>query len=58
MYLGIHENFVRFFTAEGELIPTPEEDALAAQEALDAERRRKEQLEAKLRELGIDPDTV
>ncbi|MGB3237495.1 MAG: Uma2 family endonuclease [Geitlerinemataceae cyanobacterium] len=65
LYLGIHENFVRFFTAEGELIPTPEEDALSAQQELEVqrqqleiERQRKEQLAAKLRELGIDPDTV
>ncbi len=27
LYLGIHEGLLRFFTAEGELVPTPEEIA-------------------------------
>lgn len=42
LYLGIHENQLRCFTADGELIPTAEE--------------RVDKLEAILRSQGIDPD--
>ena len=51
LYLGIHTRQLRFFTAEGELIPTPEEVALQ-------ETHRAERLAAKLRELNIDPDSI
>ena len=44
LYLGIHEGLLRYFTAEGKLVPTPEELA--------------EKLAAKLRELNIDPDSI
>ena len=51
LYLGIHQRQLRFFTAEGELVPTPEEVA-------EQETQRAERLAAKLRELNIDPDTL
>lgn len=64
LYLGIHNRQLRFFTPEGQLIPTPEESAQAAEatataerQRAEAERQRNEKLAAKLRELGIDPDT-
>lgn len=44
LYLGIYQNYVRFFTSEGKLVPTPEEDA--------------ERMAQKLRELNIDPETI
>ena len=44
LYLGIDQNQLRFFTSEGQLVPTPEETA--------------ERLAAKLRELNIDPDKI
>ncbi len=44
LYLGIHEGLLRYFTTEGKLVPTPEEQA--------------EKLAAKLRELNIDPDSI
>ncbi len=44
LYLGIHESQLRFFTPEGRLVPTPEEEA--------------ERLAAKLREMGVDPDSL
>jgi Uma2 family endonuclease len=44
LYLGINEGLLRYFTAEGNLVATPEETA--------------ERLAAKLRELNIDPDTI
>ena len=65
LYLEIHQKQLRFFTAEGELIPTPEEVAeqemqRSQQEAQQAEQaaQRAERLAAKLRELNIDPDTL
>jgi Uma2 family endonuclease len=56
LYLGIHNGQLRFFSAEGDLIPTPEESAQAAEAMAEAERLRSEKLAAKLRELGVDPD--
>ncbi len=44
LYLGVHEEKLRFFTPEGQLVPTPEEVA--------------ERLAAKLRELDVDPDVL
>ena len=51
LYLGIHEGLVRFFTGEGELVPTPEESAIQAEQ-------KAERLAAKLRELNIDPEQI
>ncbi|MBD2613698.1 MAG: Uma2 family endonuclease [Nostoc sp. GBBB01] len=51
LYLGIHQQLLRLFTADGQLVPIPEEAAAQAQEKV-------ERLAAKLRELNIDPDTI
>jgi Uma2 family endonuclease len=51
LYLGIHQEQLRFFTTQGQLVPTPEEVA-------ERETQRAERLAAKLRELNIDPDTI
>ena len=51
LYLGVNEGLLRFFTPDGELVPTPEETA----EQL---VQKAERLAAKLRELNIDPDTI
>jgi Uma2 family endonuclease len=48
LYLGIHERQLRWFTAEGKLIPLPEEQA----------QQRTEQLEAFLSSQGIDPNQI
>ncbi|ARV60525.1 hypothetical protein BZZ01_19500 [Nostocales cyanobacterium HT-58-2] len=62
LYLGIHNSKLRFLTAEGQLIPTPEEaadqerlraDQVASQ--LNQERQKTQRLAEKLREMGIDP---
>lgn len=65
LYFGIHQGLLRFFTPEGELVPTPEEDAYFQQQQKESERQQKEiaqeradRLAAKLRELNIDPDTI
>lgn len=51
LYLGIYQQKLRFFTPNGQLVPTPEEVALQ-------ETQRAERLAAKLRELNIDPDAL
>lgn len=72
LYLGIHENKLRYFTAGGDLVPTPEEVAFIAQQqaqqatarANDAElllqqqRERSQRLAEQLRSLGIKPDKL
>ncbi|OCR00602.1 hypothetical protein BCD67_11515 [Oscillatoriales cyanobacterium USR001] len=49
LYLGVQNRQLRFFTREGQLIPTPAEVAEVAQQ-------RAETLAAQLRELGIEPN--
>lgn len=58
LYLGIHEGLLRFFTANGELVPTPEEQAKSEREQKEIAQQKAERLAAKLRELNIDPDTI
>ncbi len=57
--LGIHERQLRWFTAEGELIPLPEESerqrAEEERQRAEQERQAKEKLEDYLRSQGIDP---
>lgn len=65
LYLGVHENKLRYFTAEGIVIPTPEQMAQWEAQRAEQEKQRAEQeaqraerLAAKLRELNIDPDSL
>ncbi|MBE9064666.1 Uma2 family endonuclease [cf. Phormidesmis sp. LEGE 11477] len=86
LYLGIHDEQLRYFELDGKLVPTPDEAAItalaeaaaaqeevtaaqeevtaaqeevtAAQEALTSEQQRSARLAEKLRELGIDPDSL
>ncbi len=55
LYLGIHEKTLRFFTAEGELVPT---EAEYERQQKELAQQRAERLAAKLRELNIDPDQL
>ena len=48
LYLGIYEQKLRFFTREGVLVPTPEEEAIAQQQRAEQEQQRAEQAEALL----------
>jgi Uma2 family endonuclease len=72
LYLGVHDQMLRFFEADGQMVPTPAEAAIAAeqnviaaeqnvtaaeQNAIAAEQRAT-QLADKLRELGVDPDAL
>ena len=79
LYLGIFDRKLRYFTVDGQLVPTPQEAELEQRQAkeqifLEKEQERKakeqailekeqailekERLAAKLRELGIDPETI
>ncbi|MBD2431404.1 MULTISPECIES: Uma2 family endonuclease [Fischerella] len=65
LFLGVDQEKLRFFTAEGELVPTPEEVAQQEMQRAEQEMQRAEQekqrsdrLAAKLRELGVDPDSI
>ena len=51
LYLGIYNSRLRFFTPDGGLVPTPEEVAQQAQQQTN-------RLAEKLRELGVDPDSL
>lgn len=44
LYLGVHQSKLRFFTADGQLLPTPEEEA-------QQERQQREQAEQRLVEI-------
>jgi Uma2 family endonuclease len=52
LFLGIHENKLRFFDPEGRLVLTEAEDQRLQKEQLELQ---KERLAEKLRELGVDP---
>ncbi|MBW4561748.1 MAG: Uma2 family endonuclease [Mojavia pulchra JT2-VF2] len=72
LYLGVNDGKLRYFTADGDLVPTPEEAAIEAQQAAieaqqaaieaesrcEQERQRVERLAAHLRSLGVDPDVL
>lgn len=57
LYFGVQDEKLRYFEKSGELVPTPQE-VIATAEALSIERERSARLAEKLREAGIDPDTV
>ncbi|NET31807.1 MAG: Uma2 family endonuclease [Cyanothece sp. SIO1E1] len=56
LYLGIHQNKLRFFTSEGQLLPTLEETAEAAEKRAKAAEKRAEHLAERLKALGVDVD--
>ena len=71
LYLGLLDRTLRYFKAYGELVPTSQEVALAAQERenrqrqrveteleLNRERQRTNRLAQRLRDLGINPDEI
>lgn len=79
LFLGVHNLQLRYFTAEGQIVPTPIEAAQQAQEkarqaqetaqqaqetaqqasqSAQQTQQKNDLLSAKLRELGIDPETL
>jgi len=57
-YRGIERLWLRWLTLEGELIPLADEELIVAKQEASAAKQRAEQLAARLRELGIDPETI
>lgn len=62
LFLGVHDGKLRFFDAEGRLVPTPEEAATRAESRVEQAESRAERAEseverlaARLREMGADP---
>ncbi|NJR74746.1 MAG: Uma2 family endonuclease [Scytonema sp. CRU_2_7] len=65
LYLGVEADKLRYFTSQGDLVPTPEEAAIEAQQQvsetellLEQEQRRSQLLAQQLRTLGIDPQSL
>ena len=72
LFLGIHDRKLRYFDPQGNMVPTPKEDAeqanLQAEQAnlrtniavawANEERIRAEKLADHLRSLGIDPSSL
>ena len=56
LYLGVHDGKLRYFTPDGELVATPEEAALQAQQQAAQAQERAERLANQLRALGIEPE--
>ena len=54
LYLGVEQQ-LRYFTSEGDIIPTPEEVALQERIEKELAQQRVERLAERLRSLGIDP---
>lgn len=65
LYLGIHAGKLRYFTPQGKLVLTPEEEATQAKlekqiavQQRELARQKVRELEQKLRKLGIDPNSI
>ncbi len=58
LYLGVLNEQLRFFTPDGDLVPTPEEAEAISNQRAETERQRGDRLLQKLQELGIDPDEI
>ncbi len=56
LYLGIHAQKLRFFTPEGQILPTLAEVVEEERQQKELAQQKAERLAAKLRELGIDPN--
>ncbi|SKB11161.1 conserved hypothetical protein [Planktothrix sp. PCC 11201] len=55
LFLGIYQEKLRYFTSEGDLVSTPEEAALKAENRANEAQNRAERLAEQLRSLGIEP---
>jgi Uma2 family endonuclease len=56
LYLGLHQQQLRYFTPAGELVPTPAEAAEQAEQQLSQAEQRAALLAKQLRSLGIEPE--
>jgi Uma2 family endonuclease len=57
-YKGVTAVWIRWATLEGVILPTPQEVAQEAQQKAEEAQQKAERLAAKLRELGINPESV
>jgi Uma2 family endonuclease len=57
LFLGIHDGQLRYFTPDGQLIPTPIEAANQAQDQATQAQDQAARLAEQLRSLGIEPQT-
>ncbi|WP_413163766.1 Uma2 family endonuclease [Capilliphycus salinus ALCB114379] len=55
LYLGVEQEVLRYWTAEGNLVPTPTEAAQEAEIRAQEAELRAQQLAEQLRSLGIEP---
>lgn len=58
LYLGVADGRLRYFTADGVLVPIPEEGEEKALLFANQEKRRADLLAEKLRALGVDPESL
>ncbi|AFZ24037.1 hypothetical protein Cylst_1767 [Cylindrospermum stagnale PCC 7417] len=65
LFLGVYESKLRFFSSDKQLVATPEERAKVAEKQAEDEReqreiaqRRVEELLARLKELGVEPNEL
>ena len=54
----IERLWLRWFTLEGELIPVPTEEVIAAKQEAAEAKRRVEKLAERLRQLGVNPEGI
>ena len=55
LFLGIYQEKLRYFTSEGDLVPTPKEAALQAENRANEAENRAKRLAEQLQSLGIEP---
>lgn len=55
LFLGVRDGMLRYFVASGTLLPTPEEAAIRAREAVAQAEERSQRLAEQLRALGVEP---
>jgi Uma2 family endonuclease len=56
--LGVHDGWLRYFERSGDLVSSSAEAAHQATDAAVQAQHRADKLAARLRELGIDPDSI
>ncbi|MEA5449663.1 Uma2 family endonuclease [Leptolyngbya sp. CCNP1308] len=56
LFLGVQNETLRYFHSSGELVPTPEEAAAAAQAAAQQAQERGDRLAEQLKALGVEPE--
>ncbi len=58
LFLGMYNSQLRYFKPEGDMVPTPLKAAQQAQQEAQQAQQTNDLMAAKLRELGVDPNTL